>query len=244
MSIRQAARRAAAVLGAVSAAGAFSIAVLGAPAGAATPTSGSSVPNSAVPVGTVTAGAPFSSGQQINIVVPASSVFSPTANLNIEECAAPNGVIPTLPSACDGNTIQGPSLKTNSDGSINFQTETHSLYTIYALPDVQQLGESPGGNPACGDTAATECILYIGQDQNDFTQPHVWSQPFFILQNTNDPGDNGSLPGDGTGTQPPVATPEVPLAILLPGAALALLAGTVVIRRRRQQQLAHGIDNE
>jgi hypothetical protein len=239
MSIRQAARRAAAVVAAVSAAGAFSIAVLGAPAGAATPTEGSSVPNSAVPGGAFVAGGPFSSGQQINIVVPTNTVFSPTANLNIEECAAPNGTIPTVPSACDGNTIQGPSFKTNSDGSINFQTETHSLYTVYALPDSINLGESAGG-PICGDTAATECILFIGQNQNDFTQPHVWSQPFFILANSDDGGEN---PSDGTGTQPPVQTPEVPLAIILPGAALALFGGTVVARRRRQQRLEHGVES-
>jgi hypothetical protein len=240
MSIRQAARRAAAVLAAASAAGAFSIAVLGAPAGATTPTEGSSVPNSAVPGGTFVAGGPFSSGQLINIVVPTNSVFTATAstNLNIEECAAPNGVIPTLPSACDGNTIQGPSLKVNSDGSINFQTETHSLYTVYALPDSLNLGETSG--VPCGDTAATECILYIGQNQNDFTAPHVWSQPFFILANTDDGGEN---PSDGTGTQPPAQTPEVPLAIILPGAALALFGGTFVVRRRRQQQLEHQLEN-
>jgi hypothetical protein len=240
MSIRHAAKRVAAVIAAVSAAGAFSIAVLGAPAGAAAPTAGSSVPNSAVPSGTFIAGGPFSSGQQINIVIPANTVFSPTANLNIEECAAPNGVIPTLPSACEGNAIQGPSFKTNSDGSINFQTETHSLYTVYALPDQISLLESPTGSPVCGDTAATECILFVGQNQNDFTAPHVWSQPFFILANSDDLGEN---PSDGSGTQPPAQTPEVPLAIILPGAALALFGGTVVVRRRRQQQLEQGLEN-
>jgi hypothetical protein len=241
MSIRQAARRAAAVLAAVSAAGAFSIAVLGDPAGASPPTSGTSVPSSAVPVGTFTAGAPFSSGQGINIVLPANSVFSSNTNLNIVECSAPNGVIPTNTAACDGNTIQGLTLKSNSDGSVNYQTEEHGqLYPVYATPDSISLGEG-SSSPACGDTAATECILYIGYNYNDFTQPHLWSQPFYVLANSDDQGEN---PGDGTGTQPPAQTPEVPLAILLPGAALALFGGTFMIRRRRQHQLAHGLDHE
>ena len=76
MSIRQAARRVAIVVASVSAASAFSIAMLAGPAGAATPTEGSIVPNSAVPIGSFTAGTPFSSGQGIDVVVPANSVFT------------------------------------------------------------------------------------------------------------------------------------------------------------------------
>ena len=230
MSIRQAARRVVIVSTALSAAAAFTVLSLSAPAGATTPTTGSSVPNSAVPVGTVTPGTPFSSGQGINVVIPANSVFSDTTNLAIEECAAPNGVIPTLPSACDGNTINGPTIKSNADGSVNFQTETGSLYTVYALPDSVSLGEGSTG-PQCGSTSATECILYIGYNQNDFTQPHVWSQPFFVSANGTDTGAN---PGDGT--------PEVPLAILLPASALGLFGGAALNRRRRNSRLVDSVD--
>ena len=229
MSIRQAARRVVIAGTALSAVAAFTVLSLAAPAGATTPTSGSVVPDSAVPVGTVTPGTPFSSGQGINVVIPANSVFSNTTNLAIEECAAPNGVIPALPSACDGNTINGPTIKSNADGSVNFQTETGSLFTVYALPDAISLGESPGG-PVCGSTSATECILYIGYNQNNFTAPHVWSQPFFVSANGDDGGEN---PGDGT--------PEVPLAILLPASALGLFGGAALIRRRRHR-LDHSVD--
>ena len=222
MSIRQAARRVVTATAALSAVTAFTVLSLGTPAGATTPTSGSVVPGAAVPVGTYTGG-PFSSGQGINVVIPANSVFSNTTNLAIEECAAPNGVIPTLPAACDGNTINGPTIKSNADGSVYFQSETGSLYTVYALPDSTSLGEGSSG-PTCGNTAATECILYIGYNQNDFTKPHVWSQPFLISANADDGGEN---PGDGT--------PEVPLAILLPASALGLFGGTALIRRRRHR---------
>jgi hypothetical protein len=173
-----------------------------------------------VPVGTVTPGTPFSSGQQINVVVPANSLFVSTTVVNVLECSAPNGVIPSTPAACDGNTINGPSLFPNSDGSINFQTATGSLYELFATPD-SNIGDT-SGSPKCGNTAATECILYIGENQNDFTQPHVWSQPFTVSPNA---GDTGANPGDGT--------PEVPLAIILPLSAMGLLGGTVLVRRRR-----------
>jgi hypothetical protein len=169
-------------------------------AGASTPTQGSIVPDSAVPVGTYTAGTPFSSGQQINVVVPANNLFSPTTNLNVLECAAPGGVVPTSPSACDGNTISGPTLKANTDGSVNFQTYTNSLYVVYALPDSINLGESSSQPVVCN--VNKECVLYIGYNQADFTQPHVWSQPFYVMPDSGDMGEN---PGDGSAPPPPTS---------------------------------------
>jgi hypothetical protein len=231
MFIRQAARRVAVTLAAVSAAGAFSLATLTSPAGATTPSQGASGPY-AVAVSPFTAGDAYSSGQAINVVVPANSLFVSTSNVNILECAAPNGVLPTLPNECDGNTIQGPTILPNSDGSINLQAEGDGLYQVFALPDSLSLGESPSSAVKCGDTAATECVLYIGENQGDFTAPHVFSQPFFIAANSDDKGD---FPGDGSSSTiaPPPQTPEVPLAIILPVAAMGLLGGSVVVRRRR-----------
>ena len=87
--------------------------------------------------------------------------------------------MPTDPGNCDGNTINGPTLKPNADGSINFQTKTGTLYQIFALPDVN-LGET-GSGVTCD--LSHQCVLYIGNTQGDFTQPHVWSQPFYITPN-------------------------------------------------------------
>ena len=145
-------------------------------AGAAGPASGDIVPGSAVPIGTV-AHAPFDSGQLINVVIPANSAFAApdnTANVNIVECSAPAGVPPTNPIACDGNTIQGSTILPAADGSF-----TSDNYQVFALPDNFTLGEGSSG-PICGNTSGTECILYIGNNQNDFTKPHLWSQPFFV----------------------------------------------------------------
>ena len=94
-------------------------------------------------------------------------------------------------------TIQGPSVVAAADGSF-----TLTNYPVYALPDSVSLGESSGG-PVCGSTAATECILYIGDNFNDFTKPHLWSAPFFISANGNDLGAN---PGDGTAASGRVRT--------------------------------------
>lgn len=231
MSIRHRAQRVLVAIAAVAATATIGALALSSPAGAAScntsasgPACGSVIPGAAVPVGTVNHGTPFSSGQSINVVVPANEAFASPNNtngINIVECSAPNGVVPTSTTACDGNTIQGNTILPDADGSF-----TYDGYTLYALPDSISLGEGSSG-PVCGSTSATECILYIGNNQGDFTQPHLWSQPFFVKANSDDGGEN---PGDGT--------PEVPLAVLLPLSAMGLVGGTVLIRRRRASRAA------
>ncbi len=161
-------------------------------AGAIGPTSGSQVPGAAAAVGTFTTGTPFSSGQNINVQVPANSIFPHSAALFVVECSAPGMVLPTDPSTCDGNTVNGSTLFPNADGSVDYQADSGFLYQIFALPDATKLGELPGG-PVCNLT--TPCVLYIGENQNDFTQPHVWSQFFYVQPNSDDLGEN---PGDGS----------------------------------------------
>jgi hypothetical protein len=248
MLIRQVAKRFAVSLAATAAAGAIVLTAFAGPAGATTPTQGSSVPNSALacsaagaddsgqgcPYANITGGTPFSSGQQINVVIPATEnatdtgpLFNTTEALLVVECSAPNGVIPTSTSACNGDTVGPGSLFANSDGSVNYVDSTGLFYPVYFTPD-SALGDT-ATSPKCGNTSATECILYIGTDFDDFTEPHVWSQPFFVNATA---GDSGANPGDGT--------PEVPLAIMLPLAALAVVGGTVLVRRRRAN--AHALE--
>ena len=163
-------------------------------AGAIGPASGSQVTSAAQAQSPFTAGLPFDSGQLINIVIPANSIFVSTSAVHVVECAAPNGVIPTQTSACDGNTVA--TAFPEPDGSINYLADgvSGTGYPVYNLPDTR-LGDSATG-PKCGNTVATECILYIGDNQLDFTQPHYWSQGIFINQ---DPTDSGTInPGDGS----------------------------------------------
>jgi len=180
--------------------------------------SGSTVPTAIQTVGTVTTGTPYSSGQNVDIVIPANTVLTPTAlDVNIVECEAPGGVVPTDPSSCDGETIQGASIHPRSDGSIDLQAQTKSLYTLYDLPDLLKLGETSG--PVCNLT--NECVLYIGQNQNDFTQPHFWSSPFYIAPNANDDGSN---PGDGSPPTVPV-TPSPSLSTVTTSSPTATADG-------------------
>jgi hypothetical protein len=230
MLIRNPIRREAAPTAAVAALAFAAVLGIASPAGASGPTEGSVV--NAIGVGNGPTRAPFSSGQLVNVVVPTNSLFVSTTVVNVLECSAPNGVAPTSPRACDGNTINGPSLFPSSDGSINFQTSTGWLYEVFDTPDAK-IGDASGG-PACGNTVATECILYIGENQNDFTQPHVWSQPFFVAAT---PGDTGANPGDGSPPTPPAMTPEAPMDILLPLLAMGLMAAAVVHRRHRTNQV-------
>jgi hypothetical protein len=225
MPVRHLFRRVATLGAAVALTGTVAALAFASPAFATGPTAGSEVPGSALPIGTATPG-PFSSGQVIQIQIPANSTLTPLAGIFIEECAAPGGVAPTMSSACDGNTIQGDSIFAASNGSVSYtNVAPNHGYTVYALPDAS-LGESPGDTPVCNLT--NECVLYIGQNQNDFTQPHFFSQPFFVQPVAGDTGTPA-----GTGTAPGTATPEAPLAIGLPLAAAAVLGGALFWRRRR-----------
>ena len=178
--------------------------VFAVPAGAGTGVgaSGNTITNAAQAQSPFTAGT-FDSGQPIDVVVPANSVFTPGANIFILECAAPGGVNPTTSTECDGNTgYQGGTISVQSDGSvdvINTSTSFGTPYTIYSLPDAPVLGEGPTSTPKCGLGSANECVLYIGQGgggDTGFAQPHFFSQAFQVHP---DPTDSGTLsPGDGT----------------------------------------------
>ena len=172
----------------------------------ADPPAGTEVPGSAIPIGTFAAGTPFSSGQVIEVTIPANSTLTPLAGINIVECADPGAsasppVVPTNTAQCDGNTIQGSTVFVGSDGSVDYMA-----YTVYSLPN-SALGESAGGQPACD--LSDECVLYIGQDYNDFTQPHFWSQGFYVAPTPNNTGANpgdGSAPAAPTGADPSTST--------------------------------------
>lgn len=236
MILRHAAKRVAVSLAATAATGTVAALMFMSPAGAA-PVSGAPLDNGGQ-VGVTqaqdpfTPGAPFDSGQRIDVSMPANDIFDGSHfggnnNTKIEfvECSAPNGVLPTSLTSCDGNTIATDFPA--SDGSFDFLGDTGNGYEVFHTPD-SNIGDSPSG-PACGNTVATECVLYIGDDlQNLVSSAHVFSQPFLVNPDATDSGT--SNPGDGA--------PEVPLAIVLPIAAMGALGGVVLIRRRRSAHAA------
>jgi hypothetical protein len=136
----------------------------------------------------VTPGTPFSSGQTISVQVPANTALNANAGVVIVECSAPGGVPPTQTNACDTLTVQGDTIIPAADGSF-----TYNNYQLFALPDAISLGENASHLPICDLTH--ECVLYIGNNFNDFNQPHFWSQGYFVTPNGN---DGGGHPGDGS----------------------------------------------
>ena len=186
-------------------------------------TNNTSVPNSAVAQSPFTPDTPFASGQGTDVVLPANSLFNSNETLSVEECSAPNGVIPTQPSECNGGTASGPSVTPDSDGSFDYVNNSgnplNQTYPVFYTPDAA-LGNT-NTSPACGDTDATECILYIGLDSNDFTQNHVWSQPFFVAPVA---GDTGTPAGDGS-APPAATTPSPTLSTVVPSPATATADG-------------------
>jgi hypothetical protein len=135
----------------------------------------------ATPVVTITpsAGASgrdsFTDGETVTVSVANNSIFKPGAKVNILECADPNGTEANLPKdigSCDGLTIQGDTVLIQPGGAISFPG-----YTIYRLPSLI-LGEQSNAQPVCDGT--DECVLYVGENQNDFTQPKLFSSPFTV----------------------------------------------------------------
>jgi hypothetical protein len=120
---------------------------------------------------------PYRDGQVISFSVGPNHYFTKYQNINIVECADPGGTVANLPRSalqCDGNTVQGPSVLVNSDGSFSFRG-----YKIWALPNESQLSEAPDSRPICNGTHI--CVLYIGQDTNKWSKPKVFSPPFTVL---------------------------------------------------------------
>ena len=106
--------------------------------------------------------------------------FTPYSRINIIECADPGGSSKNLPVsviACDGNTIQGNSILVQRNGSFS---ERH--YQLFALPNASSLGEPPDSVPVCNKNKM--CVLYIGQNQEKFTAPKVFSAPFTISKSS------------------------------------------------------------
>ncbi len=129
----------------------------------------------AAPTLTITPG-PYHNDQAISVSVGANHFFTPYSRINIIECADPGGTTRNRPvsvATCDGNTIQGNTILVHPNGSFSERG-----YQLFALPNRSQLGEQSDTRPVCNKTNA--CVLYIGQNQEKFTAPKMFSAPFKI----------------------------------------------------------------
>ncbi len=141
----------------------------------ATLLSGSAFAAASTPTLTVSPSTDLHDGESVSVSIGPNSVFTPNSRVNILECADPGGSVANLPksdSTCDGNTIQGNTMLVAANGSAS-----DPAYTIYLLPS-PALGEQSNNQPVCNQT--NPCVLYVGQNQNDFTAPKVFSTAFSI----------------------------------------------------------------
>ena len=191
-------------------------------------TAGADVPNASqitavTPQSPFNTGNPFASGQTITITVPPNTLFTNLESIHIVECdAGPGGTVPTGTPVCDNNTQYGNTVTPLADGSFTVTDDQ-----VFALPSTF-LGETSSNATQCG-SSTNQCILYIGLNQGDISQNHIWSQGFQVVK--TDAGETGTVnPGDGT--------PEVPLAVGLPLAAAGLIGGTMLIKRRKAARAA------
>ena len=133
----------------------------------------------AAPALNITPG-PYHNLQLINVSVGPNHYFKPYSRINIIECADPGGKTRNLPvsvTACDGNTIEGNTILVQRNGSFS----EHG-YQLFALPNAPQLGEQPDTLPACNQKKI--CVLYVGQNQENFTAPKMFSPPFAISKSS------------------------------------------------------------
>ncbi len=168
---------------------------------------------SAPPALNVSAHGTLTNGQTISVSVGSNGYFTPHARVNILECADPGGLAANLPkddSTCDGNTIQGSTVLVGSDGSFSDPS-----YPVYLLPSAT-LGEQGNAQPICDQTHY--CVLFVGQNQNDFTVAKVFSAPFLIAAgsgttpatNSGSPSSTSSGPSAGSTTTTSAAAASLP----------------------------------
>ena len=118
----------------------------------------------------------YHNGQTVSISVGPNKQFAPYSRIIIIECANPGGTTASLPTSdltCDGNTVTPYSVLVNKDGSFSAPK-----YQLFSLPNTQ-MDETWDDQPVCNQTH--QCVLYIGQDQTNFRQPKIFSEPFSIV---------------------------------------------------------------
>jgi hypothetical protein len=133
---------------------------------------------SAAPAVTMTpsSGGGYHAGQKVTISVGPNQFFTRYSRIEILMCADKKGLSSNLPiddTTCDGNTVEGNSVLVAKNGSFR-----ETGYPLYALPD-KIFSEGPTDQPICNRTHS--CVLYVGQNQNSFKSPKVFTAPFVVM---------------------------------------------------------------
>jgi hypothetical protein len=164
--------------------------------------------------------------------------------IEIVMCADPGGQVanlPTSPNQCEPTTTDDVTNH-QPDGSL-----VDTGYTIFALPDPNELGASNG--TACD--AEHQCVLGLFSDTNDFNKPHLFSAPFQVVATSgnggaasaNTHGSSGTGSASTHGASADVSVPPASLAntggptvwpwLVGAGAILLVVGSTLRYRDRR-----------
>ena len=130
----------------------------------------------------------YHDGQTVAVSVGPNASFVPNTRVVILECADPGGSAANLPTSlshCDENTVQADTVLVQGNGAIS-----DGSYPLYALPS-SALGEQSNWQPVC--SATQQCVLFVGEDQNDFTKPKFFSAAFTVTA-----ANGGSPPATAT----------------------------------------------
>jgi hypothetical protein len=99
---------------------------------------------------------PYHNGQLISLSVGPNHFFKPYSHVNVLECADPKGKAEKLPTS----------------------SFSEHRYELFSLPNATALGEPADNQPICNSSKM--CVLYVGENQESFTAPKLFSVPFSI----------------------------------------------------------------
>jgi len=205
----------------------------------------------------VVAANPLSANQVVGVVVGPNSTLSrssleaagfPSGAVPIKflQCADQGGLkanLPKSPAGCEPLTLRSTD-RIKENGSLFLPQ-----YTVYALPDIADLGSSTTGTTC--DDGDHWCVVGVFTNQNDFTKPHIYSPPFQVTtatsatNATNTAGPDASGSGASGTVSPGVSLTPTTLAYTgtptiwpwLLGSGLVLVAvGTGLRMRKRRVQ--------
>jgi len=126
--------------------------------------------------------ASFGDGERIDLAMGPNSIFSPKDHLagDIEAilCEYTTGFSagdPPNANYCDAQSLSGDWPYTvHADGSFDYTVDNRGdTVTMFKLPG----SVLTVSGIKCDATHA--CVWYVGENYNDFTTPHVFSQPFY-----------------------------------------------------------------
>lgn len=159
----------------------------------------------------------------LQVVTVRGSGFPPTSRIQIMECSGTLAKPPPDDLSCDGTTLNAQAITDDHGSFLNSKSDpsgsTHG-FRMFSLPRAG----FPPSLTTCDRSHA--CLLYVGVEQTDFTQPHAFV-PFAFA--------GAAIPGASTSSSSSSATWI--LVIVAAVVVVLLVAGMGVwLRRRRRSE--------